>query len=590
MIQAIGLTSAARRSAPPAVEDLTFEARPGHVTVLLGAAGAGKTTALRLMLQLQPGRGVALIRGRPLHRIPHPPREVGVLLGDVPGHPARSVRGHLRMLAAAAGVSTGRADTVLELVGLSGLAYHRLGSLSLGMDRRLGLAAALLGDPHTLVLDEPLLSLSPRESAWVRGLLRSYAAQGGAVLVTTPDPLEATRVADRVVTIDGGRLVADQSAADFSRTRLRPRVAVRSPHADRLAALLSDGKRRGGPVEVVRESRARISVYGSSCAAVGETAFRHGILVHQLADEIGDTGPVPPLDRADGRPVTPEPRTAATASAHRGSTAVPPEAGGSFPRAAPPGPAWPLRYELRRAGGVRTGWLAAGATLAASLLASALAARAGETSAARLLAGWPVELPLPPTAFGAALLGALAFGQEFRYPVLGYAHTPVPRRLGLLLAKLAVCTAAAVVLALVSVVLNETALRLIFGAEAAVLPADWPVAFAGWAGLVTGCACAGLLAAGLFRSTAMGLAVVLAGPVAAVPAVRALLARPDSRPLAGLPGWLRTGGPARWPSGLDGWISGVLRLVSQPVGRALALSLCLLLCAYLMTVLHRKAR
>lgn len=292
MIQAFGLTSNARKEHPLAVDDVSFEARAGRVTALLGAPGAGKTAALRLMLELQQGRGITYFRGRPLHRIAHPSREVGVLLGDVPGHPARSVRGHLRMLCAAAGVPARRADEVLEVVGLVSLRDERLGNLARGMDRRLGLACALLSDPHTLVLDEPADALSARESRWLYGMLRAHAAQGGTVLFTTAEPKEAARCADRVVTLEQGRLVADQEAEDFARTRLRPRVAVRSPHANRLAALLTKEARTAHrSVEVVREDGNRLSVYGSTCADVGETAFRHDILVHQLADEIGDMGP-----------------------------------------------------------------------------------------------------------------------------------------------------------------------------------------------------------------------------------------------------------------------------------------------------------
>ncbi|MFD8994824.1 ABC transporter ATP-binding protein [Streptomyces abikoensis] len=593
MIQAIGLTSLSRRHQPPAVDDLTFEARPGRVTVLLGEPGSGKTAALRLMLRLDPGRGVALFRGRTLDRIPHPAREIGVLLGDVPGHPGRTARGHLRMLSAAAGVPAERADDVLEVVGLSGLADQRLGDFSLGMDRRLGLASALLGDPHTLVLDEPAGGLSPRETAWLHGLLRGYAAQGGAVLVTSRDPAEAARIADQVVTIDKGRLVADQDGAAFSGTRLRPRVAVQSPLANRLAHVLAEeadsaDERPGDPpVEVVREGGSRLFVYGSSCAAVGETAYRHGILVHRLAEETVDTGPVAPLRRADGR------GSGATADEDAPDGPAEPEAAlrsGLRRRLPAPSPAWPLRYELRRATGVRTGWGVAGGALAISVLTSVLLARAGAAPAPRLLAGWPLWLPLPPAAFAAGLLGALSFGQEFRYPALAPDQGTVPRRLGLLGAKLAVSGGTALLLALTALGLDSAALRILFGPAVPLLPGGWAAALVGWACLVLGCAWAGLLAAGLFRSTALGLVAVLAVPTLVVPVLGGALSRPEARSLIGLPERLRSAALVRWPSGLDQGIEAALRLMSQPVGWALALSLTGLLGAYVLTVIRGRPR
>ncbi|SER97272.1 ABC-type multidrug transport system, ATPase component [Streptomyces sp. yr375] len=742
MIQAFGLTSNSRKALLPAVDDVSFEARAGSVTVLLGAPGAGKTTALRLMLELQQGRGLTYFRGRPLHRIAHPSREVGVLLGEVPGHPARTVRGHLRMLCAAAGVPVRRADEVLEVVGLASLRDERLSTLSRGMDRRLGLACALLADPHTLVLDDPTDRLSGRENRWLHGMLRAHADQGGTVLMTTADPKEAARTADRVVTLDQGRLVADQEAADFGRTRLRPRVAVRSPHAVRLAALLAKEARAARrSVEVAQEDGNRLSVYGSSCAHVGETAFRHGILVHQLADETGDMGPgagAPPLaprrtraetgpSPSDGEPTTvgasapgaerleasgdaragngtqeaavaaaatataavaprtpesepqpfpaPGPPTDApptdgirgsdgdsrsgpaattvhsTASADPGTTATDTTAvvtdttaavstdtpaeqdrhSSTEPAAVPsarhplrtstsrstsrsasrsssrtfdtlpalpppisvrsaPSPLRPLRYELRRATGISTGFLTGAAVLLVSALTAVLLARVGHTSQARLLAAWPVQLPLPPAALGAGLLGALAFGDEFRHPALAVDRGTVPRRLGVLTAKLLVAALTALMLAFLTVGCDAEALYLVYGRELAQVPAEWLPLSASWLGLVVGCAWAGVLAAGVFRSTAAGLAAVLAVPVVVVPLVQKAVESASVRTAAGLSMRLRETLLVQWPFGGERYLSAAARVIVQPVGGAMTLSLTALLCAYLLTTLRSRVR
>lgn len=666
MIQAFGLTSNSRKDLPPAVDDVSFEARAGRVTVLLGATGAGKTTALRLMLELQQGRGLTYFRGRPLHRIAHPSREVGVLMGDVPGHPARTVRGHLRMLCAAAGVPVRRADEVLEVVGLVSLRDERLGTLSRGMDRRLGLACALLPDPHTLVLDDPADGLSTRESHWLHGMLRAHATQGGTVLFTSSEPKEAARAADHVVTLEQGRLVADQPAAEFARTRLRPRVAVRTPHAVRLATLLAKEARTAHrSVEVVREGGNRLSVYGSTCADVGETAFRHGILVHQLADEIGDMGPgagpfpgeaaevtqgaragatgvessellgnkpvglagtameesqeregsaspsrshmhadrvVPADGEAHGdQEAHGSPDTRSGAAAGSGANAPSPvtvsRALAPLPPLPPPisvrsapSPLRPLRYEVRRAAGIGTGFLTSAAVLVTSALTAVLLARVGHTPQARLLAAWPRELPLPPAALGAGLLGALAFGDEFRHPALAADRGTVPRRLGLLTAKLVVTAVIALMLALLTVGCDAEVLYLVYGRELAEVPADWFSLGASWFGLVIGCAWAGVLAAGIFRSTTAGLAAVVAVPILVVPLVHKALEGASVRAAAGLPARLREVLLLQWPFGGERYIAGAVRVIAQPVGGALTLSLTGLLCAYLLTTLRSRVR
>ncbi|MET7942856.1 ABC transporter ATP-binding protein [Streptomyces sp. NPDC005302] len=614
MIQAIGLTSNIRKEHPPAVDDVSFEAHAGRVTALLGAQGAGKTTALKLMLELQQGRGITYFRGRPLHRIAHPSREVGVVMGAVPGHPARTVRGQLRMLCAAVGVPVRRAEEVLEVVGLASLRDERLGTLSRGMDRRLGLASALLSDPHTLMLDNPADGLSPREARWLYGILRAHASQGGTVLFTTDDPKEAARTADRVVTLERGRLVADQESTDFARTRLRPRVVVRSPHAARLGALLAkEARTTQRSVEVVREEGNRLSVYGSTCADVGEAAFRNGILVHQLADEVGDMGPVSVRpsetgaqvsDASDAEEERPsedahESRTLEDADESRTQERRPvamPAANGLSPLPPPiavrhvPSPLRPLRYELRRSAGVGTGYLVTAVVLVTSALLSVLLARIGHTPQARLLAAWPQELPLPPAALGAGLLGALAFGEEFRHPALATDRGTVPRRLGLLTAKLLVASAIALLLAVLAVGCDLEMLYLVYGRELTSVPADWLSLGASWIGLVVGCAWAGVLAAGIFRSTAAGLAAVLAVPVAVVPLVQRVLQGPSVRKAAGFSERLRELVLVQWPFGGGRYLAAAVEVLVQPVGGALTLSLTALLCAYLLTTLRSRVR
>ncbi|SEC31798.1 ABC-type multidrug transport system, ATPase component [Streptomyces sp. 2131.1] len=621
MLQAIGLTSARTRGRTPAVDDLTFDAEPGCVTALLGAPGSGKTAALRLMLELEPGRGITYFRGRPLHRVPRPAGEVGVVLGDVPGHPARTVRGQLRMLCAVAGAPASRADELLAAVGLAGLGDQRIGRLSLGMDRRLALACALLGDPHTLLLDDPVEGLSPREADWLHGMLRSHAERGGTVLFATSDPKEAARSAGHVVTIDGGRLVADQDGAAFSRTRLRPRVAVCSPHAARLAAIVSrEARVARRSVEVVAEAAGnQLSVYGSTCAEVGDAAFRHGLPVHQLADEVGDMGPggtarAPAVDGADGPPevsafaVGPQ-RAARTAGtdvpgvSSRTATADSPgpvsrpgrpaarsEVPPSIRRRPARGPLRPVRYELRRMFGVRSTTVIMAVVLLASVGLSLVLARGGRAPLAHVIAAWPALLPLPPVALGAGLLGALSFGDEFRYPALAAGRGTVPRRLGLLLAKLVVSGGVALLLAVLAVPASVETLRIVYGGDWLHLPSNAVSLAVSWSGLTVGCAWAGLLAAGVFRVAAAGIAAVLAVPVVMVPLIERLPKASTARSMAGFPDRLRELAWLQWPGEADRWLLAAVRIVAQPVGAGLALSLAALICAFLFTGLRGRVR
>ena len=192
-----------------AVDDLTFSLRPGTITGFLGPNGAGKTTTLRLLLGLaEPTAGEALVFGHPYREIDDPARRVGAVLESSDLHPGRSGRDHLRALALAAEIPTGRVEEVLELVALDAAAHRRVRTYSLGMRQRLGLAAALLGDPELLVLDEPANGLDPAGVHWLRRFLRRFAEQGGTVLVASHMLAEAAQTVDQVVIIHRGRLVA----------------------------------------------------------------------------------------------------------------------------------------------------------------------------------------------------------------------------------------------------------------------------------------------------------------------------------------------------------------------------------------------
>ncbi|MEV6975577.1 ABC transporter ATP-binding protein [Kitasatospora sp. NPDC093806] len=262
-----------------AVDDLTFTVPAGRVTGFLGPNGAGKSTTLRMILGLSaPTGGTATVDGVPFAGRPRGLRHVGALLdaGDV--HGGRSGRAHLRALARANGLPPGRVEEVLAEVGLAKAAGRRIGGYSLGMKQRLGIAGALLGDPPVLIFDEPLNGLDPEGVRWVRGLFRRLAEEGRTVFVSSHMMAEMAHTADRLVVIGRGRLVADESLADFAFRHAAPAVTVRAADAGALATVLTGAG--GTVVPALRD----LSVTGLPAARIGELAHRHGHVLHQLAD------------------------------------------------------------------------------------------------------------------------------------------------------------------------------------------------------------------------------------------------------------------------------------------------------------------
>ncbi len=266
----------------PAVVDLSFDVQPGSVTGFLGPNGAGKSTTMRLMLGLDHGAGSTTFDGVPFTALEHPMRHVGALLEAKPFHPTRKARNHLRMLAAANGIPLRRVDEVLEQLGLTAVAGSKPKTFSLGMGQRLGLAGALLGDPHTLILDEPANGLDPQGIQWLRTLLQHLAGQGRSVFVSSHLLSEMALMADQLVVIGRGRLIASGPVEDFVKTSRRNSVAVRTPQATELAELL----RRAGPDVTVEQGPepGALSVVGMPASAIGDLAFENRIRVHQLAN------------------------------------------------------------------------------------------------------------------------------------------------------------------------------------------------------------------------------------------------------------------------------------------------------------------
>ena len=297
-----------------AVDHLSFRVEPGRVTGFLGPNGAGKTTTLRCLLGLvTPTSGSATIGGRRYADVDDPERVVGAALEASGFHPGRTARDHLRVLARAAGIPDSRADDVLAQVGLADAADRRAGGFSLGMRQRLALAAALLGDPSVLMLDEPANGLDPEGIAWLRGFLRYLAGEGRTVLVSSHVLVEVQQTVDDVVIIAKGRAVRACSLEELIAST-EAHVLVRCPDAEGLTAVLEAGVDGARPTGVHRADDDALLVAGLPIALVGRAAFRAGLELHELREERDDLeevflaltaddggpAPVPPTATADG--------------------------------------------------------------------------------------------------------------------------------------------------------------------------------------------------------------------------------------------------------------------------------------------------
>jgi ABC-2 type transport system ATP-binding protein len=335
MIEARDLTKV--YSGKVAVDHLSFTVQPGRVTGFLGPNGAGKSTTMRLILGLdRPDSGVATINGKRYAELPNPLRTVGALLEAKSVHGGRSAANHLLFLAQSQGLPKSRVDEVLDLVGLRDVAAKRAGTFSLGMNQRLGIAAAMLGDPQVLLLDEPVNGLDPEGVLWIRNLLKYLATQGRTILVSSHLMNEMAVTADHLIVIGRGKLIADSATQDVIARSSEQSVRVRTPDAARLTGLIEaeGGKvsRGGEPVSAdgvaggVAGGVATLIVTGMPAPRIGELAASASVVLHELSPqlasleeafmeltsgslEFGEHGH-PPAAAADG---------AAAAAADRGS-------------------------------------------------------------------------------------------------------------------------------------------------------------------------------------------------------------------------------------------------------------------------------
>jgi ABC-2 type transport system ATP-binding protein len=276
MITAHSLTK--RFGATTAVDNLTFEVPPGVVTGFLGPNGSGKSTTMRIIMGLDlPTSGSALIGGKPFSELAWPLHEVAALLDAKAFHPARTARNHLRWLALTNDIPLRRVDEVLDQVGLTSVAHRRAGKFSLGMSQRLGIAATLLGDPAVLLFDEPVNGLDPEGIRWVRHFLRSLAAEGRTVFVSSHLISEMSQTADRLVVIGRGRLIAETSVADFIARSGGAAVKLVTPDVAAFTATLTAAGAKVGAGEA-----GSLTIEGLTAPNIGDLAARDGLRVHEL--------------------------------------------------------------------------------------------------------------------------------------------------------------------------------------------------------------------------------------------------------------------------------------------------------------------
>jgi ABC-2 type transport system ATP-binding protein len=285
VIEVHGLTKRYGRTV--AVDDLSFAVQPGRVTGFLGPNGAGKSTTMRMILGLdRPQHGTTTVRGRPYTGYGRPLREVGALLDAKALHGGRSAYNHLLCLAQSNGIGRRRVDEVLDIAGIGAVRNRRAGKFSLGMGQRLGIAAALLGDPPVLMFDEPVNGLDPEGIRWIRTLLRGLAAQGRTVFVSSHLMSEMALTADHLVVIGRGRLIADVSMREMVEGAGRPTLVVRSPRAADLTRLLVGAGGEVEPLEPDEDAPSDLApgirVSALDAATVGDLAAAHGVPIYEL--------------------------------------------------------------------------------------------------------------------------------------------------------------------------------------------------------------------------------------------------------------------------------------------------------------------